>query len=196
MGEGGGVCERGDGRTSSRPRTALLLLHITIRHKRPTDINRIRRIQPRRRLLHAMHDRVRPIERAEIEIMLIGQHLGAVDRAQRRGVEGEQQGHERRHCCAAGVDVHAGWVVGAKLRGEEMGDARRRRVGAVGEEWVGWMRMCVWFAQWDGRGRASAVGAPVAGVAVAAAWPDLVMTRCVARSRTCFCNRQGTSLGT
>lgn len=153
MGEGGGVCERGDGRTSSRPRTALLLLHITIRHKRPTDINRIRRIQPRRRLLHAMHDRVRPIERAEIEIMLIGQHLGAVDRAQRRGVEGEQQGHEHRHCCAAGVDVHAGWVVGAKLRGEEMGGARRRRVGAVGEEWLGWVRMCVWFAQWDGRVR-------------------------------------------
>lgn len=96
------------GRTSSRPRTALLLLHIAIRHERSTDVNRIRRIQPRRRLLHTMHDRVRPIQRAEIEIMLIGQHLGAVNRAQRRRVEGEQQGHERGHCRrAAGVDVHA-----------------------------------------------------------------------------------------
>lgn len=98
------------------------------------------------------------------------------------------------------------WWVGAKLRGGGRdrgdGDARRRRVGVVGER-SGWdgVRMCVRFGlgQWDGRGRlerAGAVGAPVAGVAVAAAGPVLVMTRCVARSRTCFCNCQGTSLGT
>lgn len=48
--------------------------------------------------------------------------------------------------------------------------------------------VCVWFGLFSGMGeggwRGRLVGAPVAGVAVAAApaWPDLVMTRCVARS--------------
>lgn len=68
---GGSMGKEKEEQTSRRPRTPLLLLRITIRHQRSTDINRIRSIQKRRRLLHAMHDRVRSIQRAEIEVMLV-----------------------------------------------------------------------------------------------------------------------------
>lgn len=62
---------KGRGRTSRRTRAALFLLHTTIRHERPAYVNRVRGIQHRRRLLHTIHDRVRPVQRAEVEVMLI-----------------------------------------------------------------------------------------------------------------------------
>lgn len=60
-----------------------------------------------------MHDRMRTIQRAEVEVMLIRQHLGAINRSQRRCIEGEEQGHERGHCHAVAVDMHA--EVGGEL---------------------------------------------------------------------------------
>lgn len=189
--------------TSSRPRTPLILLHITIWYQRPADINRIRRIQPRRRLLHAMHDRVRPVQSAEIEIMLISQHLGAVDRAQRRGVEREEQRRQRGHCHAGPVDMHrgCGWELSSGEACAGRGRCgRKEEAGACSGSamWVGWADGFVSIFVQDlcsvGWRR---VGEEECGCCSCACRS---CAACLGHdevcSRTCCSNRQGTSLGT